>query len=195
MFDVVSDVRKERAPRLDAFDVLERFVDPQMCRVFPETQTVEHEHVQAAQRIDRLLRDLAEIGEIRKIVEAIGHHRQTSVDHFNRRDLQILADAKTGAWCNDICNHHGQTAAEVRRLEDVLEHAPDVDPGTLICVNAERSEAKVQRPDVVETKDVIGVTVCDQDRVEMFESKAKRLLSKVHRSVDEDSAARVFDDY
>jgi hypothetical protein len=42
MFDVVSDVRKERAPRLQPFDVFQRFLDPQVRRMFAETQTIQH---------------------------------------------------------------------------------------------------------------------------------------------------------
>src|SRR6185369_14506238 len=44
--DVVGNMSKECATRLQLFDVLECFIDPKVCRVFAEAQTVEHQHVQ-----------------------------------------------------------------------------------------------------------------------------------------------------
>jgi hypothetical protein len=50
----------------------------------------------------------------------------------------------------------------MRRFEDVLEDALDIDPRAFVCKHAERAKAKVQRPDVIETKDVIGMAVSDE---------------------------------
>ena len=82
-------------------------------------------------------------------------------------------------------NHFRQTAAKVRRLKDVFEDAFDIDPRAFVRINAKRAKTKVQRADVVETKNVIGVTVSDQNSVEMLQSEAQRLLAKVGRRIDE----------
>ncbi len=82
----------------------------------------------------------------------------------------------------------------MRRLEYVSEHAPDIDPGAFVRVNAKCPETKVERPDVVEAEDVIGVTVRYQDCVEAFQAVAQCLLAKVGRGIDEYDFARVFDD-
>ncbi len=82
----------------------------------------------------------------------------------------------------------------MRRLEDVFEDAFDIDPGAFICINTQRSETKVQRPDVVETKNVIGMAVRDQNGVEMFQPEAQRLLTKIGRRIDQHGASGMFDD-
>jgi hypothetical protein len=86
-----------------------------------------------------------------------------------------------------------QAAAKVRGLEDVFEDTFDIDPGTFIRVDAERTEAKVQRPDVIKTKDVIRMTVSDQNCVEMLQAVAQSLLTKVGGCVDQHSATGMFD--
>src|SRR5688572_23039497 len=161
MHDVVCDMCEERALRLQKLDIFQRFLYPQVRRVYPETQTIKDQHIEVLQPVDRCLRNLAEIREISEVVKAIGHHRQTTVDHFERCYLQVFTDAKPTAGSHNVRNHHRQTTAEVRRLEDVLEHAPDVDPRALVCMDVERSESKVKRTDIVESEDVIGVAMCD----------------------------------
>src|SRR5215213_11834655 len=185
---------KESSSGLQLVHVTERFIHPQMCRVFLKAQTIKHQHVQALQCIDCRARNLAEIGQVSKVVEAIRHHRQVTVDHLQRRDLQFFAYAETPARRHDVRNDLRQTAAEMRRLEDVLENAFDVHPGTFIRTDTERAKTKVERADVVETENVIGVTVSDQNRVEMFKSKAQCLLSKVGRRIDQHGAPGMFDD-
>jgi hypothetical protein len=56
----------------------------------------------------------------------------------------------------------------MRRLEDVFEDAFYVDPGTFVCVYAKRAETKIERTDVIKSEDVIGVTVCDENGVELL---------------------------
>src|SRR6185369_3110519 len=122
--------------------------------MFFETETVEHEHIQSLQCVERRAWNLAEICQISKVVEAITHDGQTSVNHFQRRDQQVLPHAETRTRRHHIRNHFRQTTPEMRRLKDVLEDALDIDPRAFICKNAERAKTKVQRPDIVETEDV-----------------------------------------
>jgi hypothetical protein len=82
----------------------------------------------------------------------------------------------------------------MRWFKDVLEDAFDIDPGTLVRVNTERAKTKVQRPDVVQTKNVIGVTMSDQNSIELFQPKAQSLLAKVCRRIDKDSTSILFND-
>src|SRR5919205_789687 len=48
---------------------------------------------------------------------------------------------------------------------------------------------------VVEAEDVVGVAVCDEHRVKVFEADAQRLLPEVGRRVDENLLAPVFDQH
>jgi hypothetical protein len=52
---------------------------------------------------------------------------------------------------------------------------------------------KIQRPDVVEAENVIGMTMRYQHRVQMFEAGSEGLLPEVTRSVDNNRLPGVFD--
>ena len=116
------------------------------------------------------------------------------MNDFERRYLQLAANTEARARRNNVGNHFGQTATKVRRLEDVLEDAFDIDQRSFVRKDAERSETKVQRPNVIETKNVIGMTVSNQNCIEMFQTKSQCLLSKIGGGVDEYGAAGMFDD-
>ena len=192
MLDVVGDMSKESSARFQLVHIRERFINPEVCRVFPEAQAVQHQYIQALQRCDCRWWNLAEIRQVSKIVEPISHHRQATMNHFEGRDLEIFSDAETPSGRNNIRDYFGQTAAKMRWLKDVLENTFDIDPCAFVCVNAKRTETKVQRPDVVETKNVVCVTVCDENSVELFQTEAQSLLTKVCRRVDQDSTSRLF---
>jgi hypothetical protein len=48
--------------------------------------------------------------------------------------------------------------------------------------------AKIQRPNVIESENVISVTVRDEDRIEVFQANFQGLLSKVTRRIDNDGS-------
>jgi hypothetical protein len=52
---------------------------------------------------------------------------------------------------------------------------------------------KVDRSNIVESKDVVHVAMCNQDRIEPANSLTQRLLSKIGRRVDEYCLLSVFD--
>src|SRR6185503_18385738 len=108
-----------------------------------------------------------------------------TMNHFERRYLQFAPETETRARRNDIRNHFRQAAAEVRWLEDIFEDASDIHPGAFVGVDTQCSETEVQRPDVVETKNVIGVTMSNENGVEMFQAEAQRLLSKIGGRIHE----------
>jgi len=115
------------------------------------------------------------------------------VDDFQRRNLQIAAEAKWSAGDNRMWHDLRQAPAKMRRLKDVFEDPPNVDPGTFVRVESQSAMAKVQRPNVVETKDVIGVAMRDQHSVEMFQPLAQSLLAKIGRGVNDNGFGGVFD--
>lgn len=194
MLDVVGDMSKESSPRLQLFDVRERLINPQVRWMFSKAQAIKDEDVQTLQSFDCRGWNLAEIRQVSKIVEAIGHHRQTTMDYFQGRDLQLFSNAETRTGGDDVRNYFRQTSTKMRRLKDVFEDAFDIDPGAFVCVNAKRSKTKVQRPDVIKTKNMIGVTVSDENGIEMFQTEAQSLLAKVRRRIDQDSSSRFFND-
>jgi hypothetical protein len=107
--------------------------------------------------------------------------------------FQILPETERRAGDHRVRNNLRQAAAKVRRFKDVFEDAANIDPGPFVGVETERAVAKVKRANVVETEDVIGVTVRDQHRIEMLQTSAQRLLPKISGSVDDDRLPGVLD--
>jgi hypothetical protein len=91
-------------------------------------------------------------------------------------------------------NNLRQAAAKVRRLKDVFENAANVYPSPFVSVKAQRAVTKIQRPNIVEAENVVGVTMRYQDRIEMLQSLTQGLLTKVSRSIDNYGLTRVFDE-
>src|SRR5258708_8859281 len=101
-----------------------------MRRVWTNAETVEHQDFQTAQASNRLRWNLAQIGRVGKVVEAICDHRQTSVNYFKRRNFQIVAKTERSAGDDGMRHNLRQAPAKMRLLKDVFEDAADVDPHT-----------------------------------------------------------------
>src|SRR5216683_3323069 len=116
------------------------------------------------------------------------------MNYLKRRNKQIFCKAKLRAAGDCVWDNLRQPATEMRGLEDVFEDASDIDPGSLICIKSERAVAKIQRANIVKTKNVISMTVSDQDGVEPFQTIAQCLLAKIGRRVDQDRLAHMLDE-
>jgi hypothetical protein len=81
----------------------------------------------------------------------------------------------------------------MRGFEDVFKDPPKVGPRDLIRINTHRSVSKIERTYVVEPKDVINVTVSNQNGVKIFDLCAKSLLAKIDRGINKDLFVLVLD--
>src|SRR2546428_11595201 len=167
---LMRDVREVGSLGLQFFDVFQRACQPQMRCMRANAQTIQHQYFQITQALHRSRRNLTQIRRVSKIVEAVGDYRQTAMNYFEGSDLQIMTEAKRRARNNGVGNNLRQSSAKMRGLKDVTEDAANVDPGAFICVETQRAMTKVERTNVVEAKDVIGMTVRDQDGIEMLQS-------------------------
>src|SRR2546428_1120582 len=132
---------------------------------------------------------------VSKIVDAVGDYRQTAMNYFEGSDLQIMTEAKRRAGNNGVGNNLRQSSAKMRGLKDITEDAANVDPGAFIRVETQRAMTKVERTNVVEAKDVVGMTVRDQHGVEMLQTITQSLLAKVSRGIDDHGLPGMFDQY
>src|SRR2546423_2464118 len=166
-----------------------------ICRVRAQAQAVEDERIEAAQHVERAGRNLAQVGGVGEVVEAVGHDGQATVYDLDRRDEQIGAETELRAVFDRVRDDLRQAAAEVRRLEDVLEDAADVRPGAPVGVDSQSAVAEVQGAYVVESEDVVGVAVRDENGVEVLDVLTKRLLPEIGRRVNEYRLAVVLDEH
>jgi hypothetical protein len=72
-----------------------------------------------------------------------------------------------------------QSAAVVGRLKDVLKNPSEIDPRDLVRKYRHRSVAKIERPDIVQAKDMIDMTMRDQHRIKPADVRPQSLLAKV----------------
>src|SRR2546422_667948 len=114
---VMRDMSQVSSSWLQLFNVLERFVHPEMSWMFLKSQAVKHKDVETAQLIHCVRRNLAEVSCICEVIQSVSHHRKPSVNNLQRRNLQILSQAKRSFRNNRVRNHLWQAAAKVRRLE------------------------------------------------------------------------------
>ncbi len=79
-------------------------------------------------------------------------------------------------------------------IEDVGKHAPDDAKCFFIAVDRQRRPlAYIEGADVVETENVVGVAVRQQNGVEAFESDAEGLLAEVWSGINHDVLAATRD--
>lgn len=160
-----------------------------------DSNTIKDQDIETLQTGDRFVRNKIQVRRVCKVVEAIRDHRELTVDHFERCNFQPVADAKGSVRIDRVRDQLGQAAAKMNRFEDVLEDPPEIYPRDLVRKDRHRAKAKVQRPDVIESENVIDVTVRDENRVDPLDLRPQRLLPKVDRCIDEDLVVIMLDEY
>ena len=143
------------------------------------------------QQRHRRFRQLAEVRQIRRSAEAKPQHFQVAVHQRYRNDLRaqqfkcsthyMQCHARHGAQRRLVAEHIRRTPAAARQM------FPRCRTPAAPC-----SLADVERANIVEAHDVIGVPVRQQNRVQPIHSRAQRLLAKIGSRVDHHvlSAAR-----
>jgi hypothetical protein len=101
------------------------------------------------------------------------------VDDLKRCYFNLFADAERRIVNDRVWDQLREAAAEMCRLENVLENTAKVDPGDLVCEDRHCSIAKIEGPDVVEAEDVIDVAMRYQYGIELSNICSQRLLAKV----------------
>ena len=130
-----------------------------------DPDTIEHEHVQIPQAVERIVGDRFQIGRIGKIIETISNNRQFAVNDFERSDIEIFTDAERRIFGHRMRNQLRQTAAEMSRFENILKDAFDVGPRDLVGIDAHRAIAKIERTNIIQPENMVNVAMRNQNRV------------------------------
>ena len=144
-----------------------------------QADAVEDENVEVAEAVHSVGGDSFEIGGVGEIVESVGDDGELAVDYLERRYLDLFADAKRRIMHDRVRDQLRQPAAEMGGLKDVLEDTPKVDPRDLVREDRHCTEAKVQRPYIVEPEYVIDVAMRDQHRIQPSDLCPQRLLPEI----------------
>src|SRR5436190_20980992 len=115
------------------------------------------------------------------------------MNDFERSHFKIFADTKRSAVDDYVRNNLRQPTTKVGRLENILKDSANILPGALVRIKPQRAIPKIQGANVIKTKDVIGMTMSDEDGVEVPQTNFQSLLSKITRRVDDDCLTGMFD--
>src|ERR1019366_7318082 len=190
MLQVVADVRDTCSLRFECGRDLQRLFYGGMRGMRLVAQRIQKENVEAAQFLQRFGRDLAVIGQVSSRSETETDNRSFAVDYRHR--LEARAKQFNGALDGKQIDQR-QSAKLILRFENIAEHTAQK-----IACSRRRIKGQLtrlvtigQRPQVVDSEDVVGVSVRIEDGIEVRDLFAQRLLAKVRRAVDHDVAGIV----
>ena len=157
-------------------------------------QRVQEHNLHAFQHPHGFLWHRAEIRQIGKIANAVADNLGFAVDHRHRNHLQI----QQWEWSEDLVQFHLRKAAVlVVVVEDVLEdrtyHVGRLSPGVERQTPAAGHAGIGQRPQIVESQNVVGMAVGVQHGVQPRDPLPYGLFAEVRSAVDEDAMAVPFD--
>ena len=147
---------------------------------------IEKKHIEPLELRQRFLGDVTVVGEIGRSPESVTHHGQRAVPNRDRleqhseqidgRTVKLMArNARNAPWMKGFS------------LEGVREHAPKTAEGFRHAVDRDALRAAiVERTQVIQTHDVIGVGVSVEDGVEPRDTGAESLLAQVWGRVNQD---------
>lgn len=187
MGQVVSDMGEPGAAGIQLFDEGESLIDGLMHGVRNVAQSVEDKFIEIVQESERGIRDGTEVGEVSSTAKAESENFHVAVEKGNWRELDAEEiEGRFGLVEIDTGN-----GTEFRfAVENVGEGAAEDLEGFFVGVDVERDLlAKIIGTNVVETHDVIGVAVGDENGVEAFYAGAEGLLAKIGSCVDDDILA------
>ena len=127
--------------------------------------------------------DAAAVGEVGEVPHAEPENRPPSVPHGHRNDV-LAADRERAADRAQV--EEREASPFVSRLEDVGEGPPDLLQRADVAVAGNRGPLhRVEPAHVVESHDVIGVAVGEQDRVHAIEIVGEGLSTEIRGRIDE----------
>jgi hypothetical protein len=196
MAGLVGQMRQVSAPGSQRLGGIYRLGDAQVRWVRPPPQRVQHQHVEPAQRLARLLGDLLHIGDVGQASEPVAEHTQMAVLKGEREDFDSShhdwlarlgrVKAEPGLRCPLVGPH--------RIVEDVAERCADSLQRLGRPVHRQRqSPAHGENPEIVDPIDVVGVLVGVDHGVELGEAARKQLESELGGRVDENGGARILE--
>ena len=182
--EIVADVREVRARGAEARDDVDRFADAEVRGVWTMPQRVENHRAYTGEQRPRFVGDAIAVGQVREFADAESEDRQPSVEQRHRYDLDAAERERAG---NRKQRQLWNAAAHLlRRVEHVREHPPQAVERRFVAEARNRRPLHlVVPPHVVETEDVIGVAVGEENCVDAAHVARERLRAEVGRGVDE----------
>ncbi len=184
----MRDMREESPRRLQFFNRPERLLDRRMGGVRVMAQRVQEENVEPGELLLAFGRDLAVIREIRAIAKLESVHGALAVIHANR----LNGDTGYVDRCilEQMRAQPGSAGLTRRVIEHVMERLLDNGESRGRGVDGDvRLLHKIERADIVQAKDVVGMRVREENRVNPIDAVTQRLIAEIGRGIDENAFA------
>jgi len=116
------------------------------------------------------------------------------MNHLERCDLNTFTDTERSLGIDSVGDQLRKPAAKMDRLKDVLKDSSKIYPRDLVRKDRHCSVSKIQGADIVETENVIDMTMRDKHRVNAVDLRSEGLLPEIGGRVDENLFIVVFDE-
>src|SRR5690349_23721485 len=187
----MANVCKERSLRLQLLHNAHRVFYRRMRGMGLVPQRIQEQNVQLLQLGKRRLRNGAEIGEVRGGPEAIPVDFSIAMKNLYRLEAGAIQLHRAS---HGVHLHLRHGAVLVPVVKNVAEHAAQ-DSGHSIA-GIERNApfpVKAERAQVVESKDMVGMGVRIEYRVQLAHTLPQRLLAEIGGGINQDYAPAVLD--
>src|SRR5579859_120864 len=175
-------MRKPRAARLNLVNERKRLLDGLVHGMRNIAQRVEDEFIHSLQKWERRIRQGTEIGEICRAAKAVSKNFQIAVQQRNRSKCRAKQFERAAHF---VKRHAGNRTWFRNAVENVRKRAAQRFERDAIRVDRQRTIlAQAERPNIVESHNVIRVGVGEQNGVEAIQSGAQSLLAKIGSRVN-----------
>src|SRR5581483_6586225 len=191
---IMTNMSEERAPGLQPLHGFHRVLYRRMRRVRLMTQRVEKEHIQVLQPGQRLFGDLAMIGEISSGTKAKTENFGVTVD---KDDWLETSSEKLNRPVDRLQFNLGKSAELIFGVENISKHPAN--KFDRVGMRVQRQLVwlvkKTQWAKIVNSKQMVCVSMRIEHGVEAANIFTDRLLAEVGCGIDQHSAAAVFNEY
>ena len=179
---IVSNVREPRASRLQRFDQRQSLIHGLMHGVRNIAQRIKNQLIEIVQQRKRRIGNGAEVGQVSSPAKAEAENLHVAVQQrngkkldaqqFERRGRFVERDARNGAELGLAVEHISERAAnDLKRFFVRINRQRDLLP-------------QIVRTNIIESHNVISVSMGKQNCIEASNLRAQGLLAKIRSRID-----------
>lgn len=164
-------------------------------RVRAVAQGIDDQEIELVEFHSGLLGDLIAVRDESEgsyaISKAETGHAAPSVTDFKWCDIEAtdlkITDDRVGSDLR-------KATADILCFEDIIEDTTQLTPRDLARVDGDGAILEIDGSDIVESEDVVCVTMSDQQGLDAPETAAERLLPEIRRDIDQQPMAVMVDE-
>ncbi len=181
---IVAHVREAGPSRRNLGAHFDGFRQREVCRMRGLTKRVHDEEVQPGEQWPRLVGNAAAVREVRETTYAESEYWPIAMKDRDGHDF-LLSDAKRPDDAKEL-ELRKTAAARSCGVEHVKKCSPKIVQRGLVGETGHRTLLQLVEPaHIIQSHDVIGVTVREDDRVDAADIERQRLRADVGSSIDE----------